>query len=132
MTKLKRLGLVFLMMYVAAIFIMGLSWCGHSISILLPQLLLGAVLIVPEPLLTVLGIAHLIKSVLYENAQMYAQGVGTVFAVTSLVLSYTLYIAFALVYVCAKRRWLARVCLCALAALLAFACYFATQIDPTL
>ena len=132
MTKLKRLGLVFLMMYVAAIFIMGLSWCGYSISILLPQLLLGAVLIVSEPLLTVLGIAHLIKSVLYENAQMYAQGVGTVFAVTSLVLSYTLYIAFALVYVCAKRRWLARVCLCALAALLAFACYFATQIDPTL
>jgi hypothetical protein len=131
MTKLKRLGLVFLMMYVAAIF-MGLSWCGHSISILLPQLLLGVVLIVPEPLLTVLGIAHLIKSVLYENAQMYAQGVGTVFAVTSLVLSYTLYIAFALVYVCAKRRWLARVCLCALAALLAFACYFATQIDPTI
>lgn len=131
MTKLKRLGLVFLMMYVAAIFI-GLSWCGHSISILLPQFLLGAVLIVLEPLLTVLGIAHLIKSVLYENAQMYAQGVGTVFAVTSLVLSYTLYIAFALIYVCAKRRWLARVCLCALAALLAFACYFATQIDPTI
>ena len=131
MTKLKRLGLVFLIMYATAIF-MGLQWCGYSISILLPQLLLGVVLIFPEPLCTVLGIAHLIKSVLYENAQMYAQGVGTVFAVTSLVLSYALYIAFALCYVYIKRRWLARVCLCALAALLGFSCYFATQIDPTL
>ena len=131
MMKLKRLGLVFLIMYATAIF-MGLQWCGYSISILLPQLLLGVVLIFPEPLCTVLGIAHLIKSVLYENAQMYAQGVGTVFAVTSLVLSYALYIAFALCYVYIKRRWLARVCLCALAALLGFSCYFATQIDPTL
>ena len=131
MTKLKRLGLVFLMMYVAAIF-MGLSWCGYSISILLPlELLFCVVLIVSEPLFTVLGIDHLVRSVLYENAQMYAQGVGTVFAVTSLVLSYTLYIAFALGYVYAKRRWLARACSCVLAALLAFACYFATQIAPT-
>ena len=132
MTKFKRLGLVFLMMYVAAIFV-ELSWCGYSISNLLPiELLFCAVLIVSEPLFTVLGIVHLIRSVLYENAQMYAQGIGTVFAVTSLVLSYTLYIAFALGYVYTKRRWLARVCLCALAALLGFSCYFATQIDPTL
>ena len=35
MTKFKRLGLVFLMMYVAAIFV-ELSWCGYSISNLLP------------------------------------------------------------------------------------------------
>ena len=50
MTKLKRLGLVLLMMYVAAIF-MELSWCGYSISNLLPlELLFCAVLIVSEPL----------------------------------------------------------------------------------
>ena len=132
MKKLKRLGLVLLMMYVAAIF-MELSWCGYSISnLLLLELLFCAVLIVSEPLFTVLGIDHIARSVLCENAQMYAQGVGTVFAVTSLVLSYALYIAFALCYVYIKRRWLARVCLCALAALLGFACYFATQIDPPL
>ena len=126
MRKLKRPGLVFLMMYVAAIFT-GLSWCGYSISILRPiELLLCVVLIVLEPLFTVWGIDHLARSVLYENAQMYAQGVGTVFAVALIVLSYALYIAFALGYVYAKRRWLARMCLCALAALLAFAGYFAT------
>ena len=131
MMKLKRLGLVFLIMYATAIF-MGLQWCGYSISILLPQLLLGVVLIFPEPLCTVLGIAHLIKSVLYENAQMYAQGVGTVFAVPSLILSYALYIALVSGYVFANRRWFAHMCLGVLSALLAFACYFATVMDASI
>ena len=132
MTKLKRLGLVLLVMYVAAIF-MELSWCGYSISNLLPlELLFCAVLIVSEPLFTVLGIDHIARSVLYENAQMYAQGVGTVFAVPSLILSYALYIALVSGYVFANRRWFAHMCLGVLSALLAFACYFATVMDASI
>ena len=127
--KTKRFGVVVLVMYAAAFF-MYVTWCGCSFALLLQELLISPILFFAEPLFTVLGIGHFVRGIMYDNANIYKEGVGTVLGNAILVLSYVSYIALALCYVFVKRRWLARVCLAVLVALIGFASYFATVMDP--